>query len=621
MSWVDDLNSQATKYASAGANQIWQDKPQAAPQPKPEVGGLTGFLANAAPIIGGVLGTVGGTLLDPFTAGAGTFLGGAAGSGVGEGIKEKLLGQNLNAGDIATSAALGALPGVGKLGKGVIGAVKGVKAGEGAIQGTRTALGLGEAGVSGTPSGLVGKVNQAAQNQDMKQSGLNVGQTVNGQTLTPDRAAALYDFARNGSQKYVKGGVDAGAPISQAGQAQAVHNGVKSALDETLSNIDRPVTESELGTITQDIGGRVKQNTAVTGTTKTSGKLLDKVSSAKSLSDLEAVRREADDLAYTSRGAGKTSAAAQAKDVRDAIDNFITPLSPEYKAVKGDYQNSKDLLELASKNSKSAKGISILGADIGGQAISGNVSRASNTVNKLTGGGKKVDQGALATAFRPSNLLKKGLTQSILHPGDATTALAAPLAGVQPDQSQPDQTSTIDASGLPDMTGANQNSNQSSNDPFSEDGIKQAIANDINKTGGKNTATLLSLYNAFGKPKSSGPNPTAQQSSLAQSGLASLGDLSNQLQSNPGILNRTAIPGQDLPLIGGVVRNAVGTGKYDATANNVLDALARARTGAAMSNEEKAFYQQLLPQAGDNQQTIQTKIAQLQQAFAPLTSK
>lgn len=111
--------------------------------------------------------------------------------------------------------------------------------------------------------------------------------------------------------------------------------------------------------------------------------------------------------------------------------------------------------------------------------------------------------------------------------------------------------------------------------------------------------------------------PTAQQFSLAQSGMSALNQLQQLLQNDPNLANNAAIPGQDLPGVGGLISNVAGTGQYKALAKNVIDAIARARTGAAMTQNEEGFYNRMLPQPGDNAQTIQTKLAELQGAFQP----
>lgn len=131
----------------------------------------------------------------------------------------------------------------------------------------------------------------------------------------------------------------------------------------------------------------------------------------------------------------------------------------------------------------------------------------------------------------------------------------------------------------------------------------------------KNASTYISLYNATKPPASTGSKPTAQNLANAQTGLASLQELSGMIQSNPDVVRNAATPGQSIPLVGGYVTNATGAGGYEDAANNVLDAIARIRTGAAMSKNEQKFYQNLLPKAGDSTDTISTKLSQLKNTF------
>lgn len=84
---------------------------------------LKRLAAEALPIVGGLAGAAGGTFLMP---GAGTAAGGAAGSGMGEYLKQRMLGEQTNVANIAMSAGMGALPGLGRMGgKAAAGGMKG----------------------------------------------------------------------------------------------------------------------------------------------------------------------------------------------------------------------------------------------------------------------------------------------------------------------------------------------------------------------------------------------------------------------------------------------------------------------------------------------------------------
>lgn len=121
-----------------------------------------------------------------------------------------------------------------------------------------------------------------------------------------------------------------------------------------------------------------------------------------------------------------------------------------------------------------------------------------------------------------------------------------------------------------------------------------------------------------------GPNitkVTAQQYGLAQSGYSAVNQLKQLLQSDPGVLSRTATPGRSLPIVGGFISNAAGTGDFDAIGYNIADSILRLRTGAtANEGEVRKLQAQIIPRAGDSAQTIQTKLRQIDEIFGGVLS-
>lgn len=114
---------------------------------------------------------------------------------------------------------------------------------------------------------------------------------------------------------------------------------------------------------------------------------------------------------------------------------------------------------------------------------------------------------------------------------------------------------------------------------------------------------------------------TAQNYSNAQSGMQSLEDLKTLLEQDPGALSRSAMPGRKLPILGGYISNAVGTGDFDAIGYNIADTLLRIRTGAqANESEIRNLQSQIMPRAGDSPDTIRTKLRQLTQAYQNILS-
>jgi hypothetical protein len=321
-------------------------------------GGLKNFVGNTAEIGANFIAPGGAGIISKVLQGA------KAGAVAGAGSE---LAQGKSVGDAVTGAVQGAAFG------GATGGVLGV---------------AGKAGNRGaTGSGFLNKVADRGKALDAKSSGIEVGTPLKGgRYVTPEYEDKLQDFMRNGSQKYVEGGVKAGAPRDQAFSSQKVFQGVKSKLSEALDAINRPVEDGDKLTVGSQIQKRIDEDAGIVGTTKTWDKLQAKLNKTTDLKDLEKLRQEADDLAFSSEKAGKTSAARQAHHVRDAIDEYITPESPEYKAIKGDYQMAKDALDLTSKGAKNARGIKVpfAGVEVGSQATPAVKSKVGGFLSRFT---------------------------------------------------------------------------------------------------------------------------------------------------------------------------------------------------------------------------------------------
>lgn len=97
-----------------------QTTSQPTTQPTEKGNWFTHLIPTIASIGGGIL----GTLADPFTAGLGTFAGGAGGSALGKSIENALEGQNTTAQDLLTSGGEGLLgAGLGKVAGSAIGGI------------------------------------------------------------------------------------------------------------------------------------------------------------------------------------------------------------------------------------------------------------------------------------------------------------------------------------------------------------------------------------------------------------------------------------------------------------------------------------------------------------------
>lgn len=110
------------------------------------------------------------------------------------------------------------------------------------------------------------------------------------------------------------------------------------------------------------------------------------------------------------------------------------------------------------------------------------------------------------------------------------------------------------------------------------------------------------------KTSSTPPSATElKQTELANSGLKALENVDKQST----FINRL----QDT-LPGGF-----GAGEYRANMNEVIDTVARLRTGAALTKEEQDFYEKQLPKLTDSRATINSKVNILSNFLKSLSDK
>jgi hypothetical protein len=173
-----------------------------------------------------------------------------------------------------------------------------------------------------------------------------------------------------------------------------------------------------------------------------------------------------------------------------------------------------------------------------------------------------------------------------------------------------------DASSPTDLSSALiQGSQPAENDIASQYPLENAIADA--KRDPKNADYYMSLYKFIQDSTTSQEKPlnSTQQTQVnnATSALSDLQTLADSIQQDPSVLQKDAIPG------GGLARKLTGTNNYDAAKQNIVDVIARLRSGAAITNDEAKRYMSLLPGAFDDQNTaIQklTRLSDLLSAFA-----
>jgi len=132
---------------------------------------------------------------------------------------------------------------------------------------------------------------------------------------------------------------------------------------------------------------------------------------------------------------------------------------------------------------------------------------------------------------------------------------------------------------------------------------------------------IMKLADSFGPSSSAAVKPLSAEAakvvSNAQTGIQALQDFNSLIDTDPGAFSRTNIPGVGVidKLTAGRASGALGTSGLNAARQQVIDVIARLRTGAAISADEAARFEQFVPQPGDPPEVRQQKTGYLLNQF------
>ena len=635
---LDDAQLQQS-LARLGMNMQGQQPQAQRPKTQNRGGFLTSLISEAGGTGGAIGGAALGASLGSVVPGIGTILGGAAGGligGFGGGFggraaENKIRDDEFNL-DTALNEGLmsGAFGAIGGAGQGfkAAKALKGVDKLDDAV---RIAMGLDDVGKAGTRASM-GEIKSAisASKGAGKAAGLNLvdaerakaygitqGTKVGGQQITPKTAQELLGFLDDGAGKYVQGGISAGTPQAQANSIQALHGNVSKALVGSLDEINRPLVNTEKNNLIKSIQQAITKDSNITGSAKSADKLIAQIKTAPDLKALEGIRQSADDLLYSnaSGAAGSSAKASQGSVVRGAIDDFITPLSDNYKSIKGDYGKSRQLLELASKNVKSAKGapIPFFGGSLRAP-VTGGMARGAEMLSK--GGG------AVSGVASFGGGIAKPLVRGTAGRGIANQVMGngQPQPEVDPVTGEP-LTGENQTPGL--MNGISGPLDQSTMQPVGQTGSledammgaeqspysKQNLLADMQRDP-QNASKYIDYYQqlqdvfapAAGSELTTGAINTVSE---FDNSLANLDEVERLVQSQPDTFN---------PVMG----RLRSLNPLDQTAANVNQAtliaaqnIGRALEGGKLTDADIARYQKALPGIADTPEVAQQKIDRL----------
>lgn len=619
--------------------------PVVAPGPQRGKGGFATSLISEG---GGMAGAAGGAALGTAIApGVGTLLGaiigGFAGGTGGRLAENKIRDNEFRPGQALKEGALmGALSGLGtgwQVAKGAkaltgVGGLKGVQlarhAGPEAFKGVLK-------GGAGAVTGGVDDVTKAAKLTGGRNAATRIGQNAYRTTLGID------DIIMPAKQK----------PFSVFGADDLVNEARKIGLKGTPKAMQRQVNTQYQFLTNQidDILGKSKGSTTVTKMLTKANKevasklplridgvpvrseLIRSMNQLKALSTggkinakaLHAFKNNLSvDSAFTKLKAGGNLTAKETVDLalwRQA-DDWIKQLAPAAKNLTVRQSKLYDLAHGLGKMTRTpgeAQGIGQL--LIRGAAP---VARSGQNLigrSLLTAGGAQTATGSMIPAG-VRGAVGQGVRQGVYQ---APSNLIEALSGATPPSEAPQGFEDQLDSGITDRLGGMGATTPQAQGMTLVEALQQAQQLlGPNESPSSYLSYAKAIMDSSGGGAGGGANTTkitGQQYALAQRGASSLQQLNELLQQDPGVLNRSATPGRKLPIVGGFISNAAGTGDFDAIGYNIASSLLRIETGAqANESEIRNLQSQLMPRAGDSPQTVQRKMEQLNLAFSNILS-
>lgn len=542
--------------------------------------------------------TIAGLAAAPFTGGLSlaatiALLGGAAAVG---GAAGELGAQNANKEDID----------LGRIGK------------EGALSG---AFGAGGAGLTAFKAAKAAG-NAASVTDDLgrlQKAGTGLRQNV----VNPKTKASAFGAAEDRAitdtvNKYV-GGLTSASKYERLGPAVSKIN---TDISRELAKVPKKVevtdfTKRLTTSLSDDLrfvpGDATYERELTRVLSRLNGKAVDGSLTPKALFETKKYLGNQLSGAFGKNGTDLTVPQQVRMAVWERLDDFITDLAPSVKnltvAQSRLIQSAKGLQQSANKTA----GVPLLGlksrslekAIQGGQEITG------RTLQKVGGVTK-------ATAPIRSKAYAQVLPRTVLggYAGEMNQAVEGEV--LTPEQQMTLENAMMDSTGsqMGGITGGSQSANATM---YPLENVLLDVQRDP-----KHAEYYMGLYEFISKA-SQGPKQkpmsaeAAKVTSNAELGLQALGDLENLISQDPGALRKTAIPGRGIA--SGILGRALGTQPLDAARQQVVDIIARLRTGAAITKEEAAMFNKFLPQAYDTPQVQSQKLNYLQSQFQNILTR
>lgn len=552
------------------------------------------LIASALPIIGGA----GGFLV-------GGPLGGAAGAAIGETAAQTLTGEELNAKNIALNAVMGGIPfgkGASLLTKAILpgAAVGGVNAltaknptTESILQGAAT---------GGVTSGVLGKIlpsltrtTGAAGEAMQRGSSIAPYSTLDkfSQQVNLQEVVGKYskDLGRSGMSKFqnVEGVVE-----GITNQVDDLYKGVKETVSPSVFK-DRATALTEGMSPTDKAAFTRIYNRAIKKV------FPDKIPDALNPLDVNKIRRvfnkEAGAAFKSVDKGGVLSSPNQAVvELRDFTDDMLTDLAP-----KGIKEQVTRLNRDAATLLRGIPEFKILSEQSLTLPLVGKLPGSRPIVRATQAAGDLIGEKAQGLANLPPNL-KTALAQT----GGQTVSRASLGGGSAIEGETVTPTSALSQAGVLREDFPAERTVQIQGKTVTESQLKQARIDALASGNKAGASTLESIIKAAFPEDKTKPLAVsgANIKTLAQSGLRGLEEAALIYQEDPGVLTKQLLPGK------------FASRKFDSAMFRTVEALLRARSGAAVPEQEVRRYMgKYAPNFGDSPDVVVYKFQQLQNDF------
>lgn len=529
---------------------------------------------------------------------------------------------------IGAHAASGALAGAGFGASGA--AARGGSLSDVATGGATGAITGGAIGAgSGLLSNITNKFSDMAASKgtqmESRAGGFNIGQKINGKAILPNDVQNLEGWLASKN-------IPAGSAGSRLNAISDIKNTAGENINNAVSNSTATITNAERKQLTDQLMAEANK---VAGPGKAealahANAYAKDIQAADTPQKLADIKRSADSqINYRGNSASVTPESQQiARVVRSQVNDTLNNAIPELAQHNIDFANASKLQDLMAAGAKNPQGLKvpILGS-IGGQT-----KQAAESIigKKLQGGGSPSIISSLINKapidVSPSRLLTAKLTSSA--PSQPQTQQSSPqnLLNSAPQAGQ-DMTGNL----LGQVNQGGDVTSQLLGQPVqsqqaggpSLETLQQALAQDLQTTGGKNVNQLMQLAQLYGIVDKSGspttgPKLTTDQQKTVDAGneaSATLDTMLSQLGTIGGGAGRVG------GLIGGIegklgLNNAVNA--FNSTKTDTAIALAKAYSGSTRlpSPQTLKLIENSMPNYNDNPQEAQQKVDLIKQRLS-----